>query len=272
MNTRQLLDYLDKGRDFFMKSDYSRAKEFFEVVITNDPVNSEALFCLGLIFEKKRDYSKAKNYFEQVLSNDPWHDGAKRELNNIEVIQQQLEKGDVSNSTQADFRVAYWGESKELVMLKEGEENRCGDPNQYTFEGKLGNLDCQIGYFFDNDMLRTGIYNIVAPQQFDFGYISTYFKLLEMLTKKYGVPLPEKSTTGIWTDDILNLQEDVSKWGLALRLGIVTFCANWDLDRTNITLLLWMNNGTPNLAIKYNRKELSDQLEESFETDMLNDL
>jgi hypothetical protein len=50
---------------------YGRAVKVFERVLSHDPNNPHALFCLGIIFSQQGDVDRAAPYFEAVTRSDP---------------------------------------------------------------------------------------------------------------------------------------------------------------------------------------------------------
>lgn len=134
-----------------------------------------------------------------------------------------------------DFEKINWGMSKEEVKKavkdKFIEENRGEDDLQY--KGKVGGLDCYIGYFFEEGKLISAGYTIIQSSTNKDDYINDYKKLKEYFIKKYGKPAKDRP-----------------------------YSTSWDTPTTEIRLFLSEVNNEFDLLIYCKSKELKEWADE----------
>jgi len=80
-------------------------------------------------------------------------------------------------------------------------------------------------------------------------YINDYDKLKELLIKKYGEPKEDKK---YWYND--SHQDDYQERGRAISIGHLAYQSGWELDNTEIYLMLKGDNDKIYLGIIYKNK------------------
>ncbi len=83
-------DYVAKGRDRFMSSDYKQASEYFERAFALDPSSAECALWLGRSYGRRAEISspftaskyasQARDYFEKAVALDPNNENALNDL------------------------------------------------------------------------------------------------------------------------------------------------------------------------------------------------
>lgn len=149
-----------------------------------------------------------------------------------------------------DFRVAKWGDSKKIVMRKEGKNNLSVDQNLYVFSDNVAGMKCNVIYTFNKDKLTKAEYIFKRNHSNNNIYILDYNNLVDLLTVKYG----ETSHNGkIWHNP--RYKDNSDRYGHAVSLGHLTFMAGWFGLKTNITVLLYGNNNSITLNVTYESKK-----------------
>lgn len=253
-------DYLSEGKSRLIKSDYLTAIEFFQVALEIEPENEEALLGAALAYQKQGNIIKAKKCYFRVLSNDPEQSDALRGIKSLvsngiqEVIGTAKEETEMDSDK--DFRVANWGDSKQMVKKLEGKPDVLNEADCYVFSDKVALLPCTVFYSFIDDKLSRGTYIFKIEHSNRNKYIDDYEELVDLLTSKYGKPTEGGKDNAIWINDLY--RDDYSDWGRAISIGHLAFLSTWETHNTVINCMLNGDNYEIKLAILYNSKEFSE--------------
>jgi hypothetical protein len=145
-----------------------------------------------------------------------------------------------------DFRVAKWGDSKEIVIQKEGKENSSSSDRIYLFSDFVAGMSCDVAYIFTNDKLTMAKYIFNPNHTNTNDYISDFRNLVNLMTEKYGEP---KYNAPEWKKSLY--KKDLDKYGLAISLGHLSYSAGWSEETTQITVALYGENYEVTLMIQY---------------------
>lgn len=130
-----------------------------------------------------------------------------------------------------------------------------GNPDETEISGslsviqyakKVSDMDCMIGYVFADNRLAKAKYSFLAQYEDKNQYIQNYYKIKDILEKKYGAAQAENT---LWEDRIH--EDDRSKWGLALSQGHLELNSLWQDAETEIELRLHGENGRVFLVASY---------------------
>lgn len=150
-----------------------------------------------------------------------------------------------------NFRKTTWGMTKEQVKKTEKGKVEIEKDNSLIYSGKVGGLECGIGYVFAEGKLVRTRYLIIEKHTNKNDYITDYKSLKEILTKKYGKPIEDKQ---YWKKDLY--KNDYQDWGFAISLGHLTYFATWRTNKTDIVLGLYGDNYKINLGVEYESIQL----------------
>lgn len=139
--------------------------------------------------------------------------------------------------TDLNFRIAKWGDSKDIVKDYEtAEPFESTNDNILVYIGTVAGLDAGISYFFDPEYgFYMGGYRLVEDHTTNASYISDYNTLKAAIAEKYGEPT---------SDDIKTLDTlaEYADAGQALQLGYVAYMTKWELDDCEIFLGMMGDN------------------------------
>ena len=163
-----------------------------------------------------------------------------------------------------DIRVGKWGDSKASIMAKEGKTNLSTSPDVYMFYDTIAGMSCTVGYVFTNDKLTMVKYLLNQEHSNLNDYIEDYNKLIGLLTKKYGDPY---HNSPVWKNNLF--KGDSSNYGLAISSGHLVYSARWNLDRTELDVLLGGENFKIDFQIQYLSKQFKNAQSEKQEQEAL---
>lgn len=174
------------------------------------------------------------------------------EIASSEVI---VEEQEPVEPREGDFRVGFWGDTKETIKEYETAEYYSDEDNLVTYLGEVSGEDSIIFYAFDEaGKLYQGMYIFLNSYNQGHLYIRDYNSLKDSLIAKYGEPAIDKvleySSLADYTDE-----------GQALELGYTGYIAEWETDTTEITLVLTSENYDITMALEYediNHEEVYD--------------
>lgn len=254
-------DYISEGKKRIKNSDYTTAIEFFQEVLKIDHENEAALLCIAESYHKKGDIHNAKKCYYRVLSNNPEQTDALNGINNL-VFKGILEleestKEESEMDPDKDFRVANWGDSKQLIKQLERRSDVIDEGDYLSFNDEVALLSCRVIYSFTDDKLSGGMYGFNIEHSNDNKYMDDYEELVDLLSNKYGEPIRGGKDNAIWHDDFY--QDDYSHWGLAISLGQLVFLSSWETPNSEISCILSGDNYEINLSILYKSKQFSDE-------------
>ncbi len=150
----------------------------------------------------------------------------------------------------ADFRVAKWGDSKKIVMQKEGKTDLSTIDNLYLFSDFVAGISCDVAYIFTNDKLTMAKYLFNPTHSNKNDFIKDFRELVNLMTEKYGKPdynAPE------WRNSLY--KDDPDDYGFAVSLGHLSYSAGWLGETTGITVALYGENYKISLIIQYVSKK-----------------
>lgn len=163
-----------------------------------------------------------------------------------------------------DIRVAKWGDSKKDIMAKEGKSNLSTSPDIYMFYDTIAGMSCAVGYVFTDDKLTMVKYLLDHDHSNLNDYIDDYNKLVSLLTKKYGEPY---HNAPVWKNSLF--KGDYSNYGLAISSGHLVYNSKWNLDRTEIDVLLGGENYKIDFQIQYLSKQFKNAQSKKQEQEAL---
>ncbi|MCC6712998.1 MAG: hypothetical protein IT344_06505 [Candidatus Dadabacteria bacterium] len=161
-----------------------------------------------------------------------------------------------------DFRKTRWGMSPAQVKLTENSIPTGEGPVPpydfaLTYNGKLGELDAEIGYMFTDDKLVLGGYAVTVQYDDPAQYAKNYETVKAALTEEYGAPALEDA---YWKDDAS--QTGPEGYGKAVAEGALLLQAAWREPGTEIFLTLEGKSGQTVLSALYYSTELNPRVEE----------
>jgi hypothetical protein len=170
--------------------------------------------------------------------------------------------------SKSGFRGALWGASKEQVKKTEtsefsGEQKIGGGLkglDVLTYKSDVSGLEAGIVYYFANNLLTRARYIFMADHSNANMYIDDYKRLKTELTNKYGAPGRDDT---IWSNNLY--KNDPSEYGMALKVGHLTYVAEWYPPESSIQMILRGDNFKISFWIEYTSEALKE-----FEKKVLN--
>ena len=161
-----------------------------------------------------------------------------------------------------DFRKTRWGMAPAQVKLTENAVAAGEGPVPpydlaITYNGKLGELDAEIGYMFADDKLVLGGYAVTAQYDDPAQYVKNYETVKAALTDEYGPPAIEDA---YWKDDASETGPE--GYGKAVTEGALLLQSAWREPGTEIFLTLEGKSGQTVLSALYYSTELNPRVEE----------
>lgn len=166
-----------------------------------------------------------------------------------------------------DFRVAKWGDSKAVVMKKEGKTNLSPIDNIYYFSDFVAGISCDVAYIFTNDKLSMAKYLFNPTHSNKNDFIKDYQDLVNLMTDKYGKP---GYNTTEWSNFLY--KDDPDDYGFAVSLGHLLYIAGWYGQTTEITVALYGENYKISLIIEYISKKYKEIREKTYIQNKTKDL
>lgn len=168
-----------------------------------------------------------------------------------------------------DFRSCFWGMQKEEVRKVEKEFLKDENQGRLIYSTSLLNIDCYLFYRFtrDNKLYESG-YLFVEEYVDPRSYIIDYQKVKNLIEKKYGKPYLDGES---WTNDLVK-GSGLSP-GTALELGFLQFVSFWSTEKTDISLILTLNNRYEiGMLLSYTSKEYASVIKQKTEQDALDQI
>lgn len=160
-----------------------------------------------------------------------------------------------SEEEEYDVRTSNWGDSVEDVKAKEGDpvaENEFSNGDTLlVYKTTAVGLDVTIIYKFGEAGLSSVIYGFNEEHSNASLYILDYEKFRTALTNKYGEPTFDNE---IWDNSRKKYYEN--KKGDALLYGYLIYATMYDLDRTEIVLMMSADNYKVSMMASYSRKDI----------------
>ena len=178
----------------------------------------------------------------------------------------------IAEKQEPDFRSCFWGMQKEEVRKVEKEFLEGENQGCLIYSTSLFNIDCYLLYYFtrDNKLYRSG-YLFVEEYVDPRSYIIDYQKVKNLIEKKYGKPYLDRES---WTNDLFK-ENDLFKDnpGTALQLGFLSFVSSWSTEKTDIGLILTLNNRYEIVMfLSYTSKEYASIIKQKTEQDALDQI
>ncbi len=162
-----------------------------------------------------------------------------------------------SKETDFGFRKTRWGMTKKQVKANESLKPTGESDALIAYGGSIANMaNTSISYIFADGKLVEGFYRFNAKHTNKNDNISNYKKLKEILTRKYGEPTKDDV---IWNKSIY--RDNPEHWGMAVSMGHLEYRADWETERTEITLDLFGDNFNVEFGTLYVSKEFKHLLE-----------
>ncbi len=162
--------------------------------------------------------------------------------------------------TEPDFRKGYWGDSRRVIMEREGKRDELGLDNIYSFSTTVAGLGCIAAYRFTNDKLTNAKY--LFKNASVYSCINDYEKLFSLLTKKYGDPVENKEE-----NQASERQKDIYTEGELVRDGRLSKSALFLSPFSYIFISLSGGDGF-SLIIEYYSIEHDNEREEDILMDL----
>jgi hypothetical protein len=136
-----------------------------------------------------------------------------------------------SVATAQDVRKMKWGMTKEQVKQAEGQqEYETGKADNghdlISFKTRIAGLDCLVACYFVTNKLYAIQYVFSEYHTTGDGYKEDYINVSTILDQKYG----ELPLEAVWTNE--TYKSDYEKWGLAIKLGHLTYDSFRENERT----------------------------------------
>ena len=146
---------------------------------------------------------------------------------------------------EGDFRVGFWGDTKEVIMELETAEYIGDDDESIGYIGDAAGKEAAILYWFDEaGKFYEGAYMFLDVYNQGRLYIRDYNSIKDSLIAKYGEPNE---------DEVLKFSSaaDYTDEGQALELGFTGYIAIWTTDTTEITLAITSENYEMSIVLRY---------------------
>lgn len=148
--------------------------------------------------------------------------------------------------TFCQFRGIDWGTTISQAKKSEQLELYLSNDKILIYKGKLSTYDVTISYFFEQGLLRSGMYSLEENYVNDNNYIAAFEDLKSQLTIKYADPSEDRL---IWKNNLY--RDDPDRYGMAISAGHLEYRTIWNIDGTRIGLTLSGENYECELNIIY---------------------
>lgn len=161
-----------------------------------------------------------------------------------------------------DFRNTKWGMTKDEVKASENIEastlDEVADNELFYPNIKLLDYPCTMIYYFQDEKLYQGLYNITTEHSIKNDYISDYDNLKKNYIEVYGEP---KKDNVVWKDDLL--KDNPEDYGNAVYAGHLKYSSIWETDTTNIYLILSSDNYNMTFIVIYEQKGFVEKVDKT---------
>ena len=155
-----------------------------------------------------------------------------------------------------DFRNSKWGDNKEKIRSTEKLELDYELDNALVYKDRLLGLDCKVAYIFIDDKLVRAKFIFTEDHTNENEYLNDYVVVKDIFIKKYNKPFYDKE---IWNNSLYKNKPE--KHGFAMSLGYLEYITLWNMQETEIVMLMNGDNLKIEFAIEYSSKKY-DQIEE----------
>lgn len=153
----------------------------------------------------------------------------------------------IATQSFSQFRLSTWAMDKEKIKEIETAEYIGESENSVTFKTNTGHWDAWCIYYYHEGNLYMAEYILELDYKNNNKYIEDYFKILEILKKKYGEP--EKSDDYIWLNE--THKEDPERHGFAVSAGQLKLNNKFITPNMHIVPVLKGSNFACELRIQY---------------------
>lgn len=164
------------------------------------------------------------------------------EENVIETTQEE----NIVERENCDFRNSYWGDSHKDVITYEGSDFISSETGVLTYERTVSGYDVYATFLFNQNSLYYCLYKFMEKHTFGSQYIIQFNNIKDTLLLKYGEP---------YEDSIIPIEKDsqISMAGesKALEYGYVCYRTQWEVNGTNICLIMVALNDNIEILITY---------------------
>ncbi|MFD0713101.1 copper amine oxidase N-terminal domain-containing protein [Paenibacillus sp. GCM10027626] len=150
-----------------------------------------------------------------------------------------------------DFRNATWGMTAGQVKKSEGLKLVHGDSSALMYKGKVAALNADILYYFINNKLTAGLYQVNNTSAANI--VANYKELKAVFTDKFGAS--ENASDVVWHDEEPEGEISTLDWPAYISQGRAVFYSQWETDTTVIHLIASGESGKTSLIVMYESKE-----------------
>lgn len=150
-----------------------------------------------------------------------------------------------------DFRKTKWGMTPAQVKASEStspiDEGRASQFDLIiVYSGSVANLNTRYSYHFINNRLVSAFYHFEESYINSNQYIEDYYKIKEILTRKYGSPTKDST---VWINDLY--KDDPQNYGMAISIGHLVLQSDWQTPETDVRLTLRGENFQASVGVIY---------------------
>jgi len=165
------------------------------------------------------------------------------------------------------FRNIPWGSSKEYILENDVSERIETGEDYLILKDNLADIEVEVTYFLWRKHFIKGVYKTTEHMGEYSSYIEVYQRFKELLSKKYGNPMIDLTN---WSD--IQYKNQPSKWLLAISKGHLEHVAYWEQQSIIISIKFEAVEGQPVIKIEYYIQNFNNEIEETDDTDVLQDL
>ena len=148
----------------------------------------------------------------------------------------------------------YWGMSKdEAQAIEKGSFIR--DAGLILlYETTIFDLDARLCYIFNNNGELYSVLYSLEEDYTDYNlYLDDYENIREVLIEKFGAPYKEAEE---WTNDYY--KDNPADYGLAISCGHLTKAATWDVEETDIAIMIEGVDSVITTAVMFRSKTVEE--------------
>ena len=158
--------------------------------------------------------------------------------------------------SKSNFRQAFWGMSKGLIIGVEGKpshQEHSGGLEIIGYQQKVAGMKCLIEYIFREDRLIRAKYIFLEKRKYKNQYIADYKRVKDFLAEKHEQVALDNIN---WLNTMY--KENYSKWGIAVSLGHLEYNSLWSTPETEILLKLSGGDNEVSLEVEYTGVRFKD--------------
>ncbi|ANW94824.1 hypothetical protein AXE80_00285 [Wenyingzhuangia fucanilytica] len=151
-----------------------------------------------------------------------------------------------NNLSAQDFLKSKWGDSKSEVISTITDKYILEDSKIYVINSTIADLAIDVVYHFENDKLVHGVLSLKEKLLNEEKYKNSYRALKEVLIKKYGEPITDRSVV---IDELYNYS-DLGKHH-EIQRGDLKYYTEWEHQKTEIKMFLGGVNNQISMTLNY---------------------